>query len=137
MTIIKEKQIRTEKSYWINFDCKDDESCGFIFPANKDETPDFTCMGEEAKMNYRACEASTDKFIKWFEEREETIIEPAIGLCCCGAEVELDADFSYHGAVRCEKCGQWYNLFGQKLVDPEYWEMDDDDYYDSDDDYWD
>jgi hypothetical protein len=32
--------------------------------------------------------------------------------------------------MRCEKCGQWYNLFGQALVDPEYWE--DDDYYGED-----
>jgi hypothetical protein len=26
------------------------------------------------------------------------------------------------GACQCENCGQWYNIFGQELIDPEYWE---------------
>ena len=56
-----------------------------------------------------------------FEEEEFTITEPAVGRCSCGAEVILDTD-DYMGAVECEECGQWYNLFGQALVDPEYWE---------------
>ena len=137
MEIIKERSVRVEKEYYINFDCKDDTSCGFIFPANPDESPALDKMPEEAKMNYFACEASTNKFNRWFEERDVKVVEPAIGRCACGSEVDLDADFSYHGAVRCEKCGQWYNIFGQKLVDPEYWEEDDDDYYYPDDDYWD
>lgn len=137
LEIIKERQVRKEKSYWINFDCKDDESCGFIFPANSDESPALDKMCEEAQMNYFACEASTTKFNRGFEEREHTIVEPAVGKCHCGCEVELDADYSWHGAVRCEKCGQWYNIFGQKLIDPEYWEEDDGDYYDPLDDYWD
>ena len=137
MEIIKERTVRKEKSYWINFDCKDAESCGFIFPANSDETPVLEQMCEEAQKNYWECEANTTKFNRWFEEREDTIVEPAVGKCHCGCEVELDAGYSWHGAVRCEKCGQWYNLFGQKLIDPEYWELDDDDYYDPLDDYWD
>ena len=137
MEIIKERNVRIEKSYWINFDSKADSSWGFIFPANSDGSPVLEQMSDEAKKNYYECEASTNTYNRWFEEREHTIIEPAVGKCVCGCEVELDADFAYHGAVQCEKCGQWYNLFGQKLIDPEYWEMDDDDYYDPLDDYWD
>ena len=57
--------------------------------------------------------------------------------CNCGTEVLLDPSYSYYGGVRCEKCGQWFNLFGQELVDPTYWGLDDDDYYDPLDDYWD
>lgn len=129
--IIKERSVRVEKEYYINFDRNDDPTCGFIFPANYDETPALDKMPEEAKRNYFECEANPDKFEKWFEEREVKVVEPAAGKCVCGCEVELDADFSYHGAVRCEKCGQWYNIFGQKLVDPEYWE-DDNYYYDED-----
>ena len=30
----------------------------------------------------------------------------------------------YYGACRCPKCGKWYNLFGQSLLSPDYWEMD-------------
>lgn len=124
LKIIKERTVRKEKSYWINFDSKADPSWGFVFPANSNETPVLEQMCDEAKKNYFECEASTDKYNRWFEEREHTIVEPAVGKCVCGGEVELDADFSYHGAVQCEKCGKWYNLFGQALVDPEYWEDD-------------
>ena len=131
MEIIKERTVRKEKSYWINFDSKVDKSWGFIFPANSDGTPVLEQMSDEAKQNYYECEMNVDKYDRWFEEREHTIVEPAVGKCSCGREVELDADFAYHGAVQCEKCGQWYNLFGQKLLNPEYWEEDDDD-----DDYY-
>jgi hypothetical protein len=48
-------------------------------------------------------------------------MNPAIGICSCGRDVVLECDHA--GAVRCE-CGKWYNLFGQELRDPEYWEDD-------------
>lgn len=28
------------------------------------------------------------------------------------------------GACQCPKCGKWYNIFGQALLDPEFWEDD-------------
>lgn len=124
LEIIKERTVRTKKSYWINFDCKDDHSCGFIFPANSDGIPALDKMPEEAKINYYACEASVDKFDRWFEEREYQVADYAVGKCKCGAEVEL-FDGAWMGAVQCEKCGKWYNIYGQELVDPEYWEDDD------------
>ena len=123
LEIIKERQVRYEKEYYINFDCKDDHSCGFIFPANSDETPALDKMTEEAKMNYYACEASTNKFDRWFEEREIRVVDYAVGKCKCGHEVEL-VDEAWMGAVQCEKCGKWYNIYGQELVDPKYWEED-------------
>ncbi len=36
--------------------------------------------------------------------------------CHCGRRVELEGR-----DVECEKCGQWYNAFGQKLKDPSKW----------------
>ena len=125
LEIIKERKVRYEKEYYINFDCKDDHSCGFIFPANSDETPALDKMTEEAKMNYYACEASTNKFDRWFEEREVRVVDYAVGKCKCGHEVEL-VDEAWMGAVQCEKCGKWYNIYGQELVDPKYWEEDGD-----------
>lgn len=136
MEIIKERTIKKEKEYYINFDCKEDTLCGYIFPANSDETPAFDKMGEEATRNFYECALNFDLYNRWFEEREITVVEPAVGKCVCGSEVRLDADYAYHGAVQCEKCGQWYNLFGQKLIDPEYWEMDDGDCYDPLDSEW-
>ena len=134
--IIKERKVRVEKEYWINFDCKDDPSCGFIFPANSDESPALDRMPDEARYNYFQCEMNFDKYDRWFEERNVTVVEPAIGRCACGAEVELES-YSREGALKCDNCGRWYNTFGQNLVDPIYWTEDDEDYYDPADDYWD
>ena len=124
LEIIKERKVRYEKEYYINFDCKDDHSCGFIFPAYfNDETPAFDKMTEEAKKNYYACLADKDTYDRWFEEREVRVVDYAVGKCKCGHEVEL-VDEAWMGAVQCEKCGKWYNIYGQELVDPKYWEED-------------
>ena len=53
---------------------------------------------------------------------ENRFREPVKGLCSCGQWVELVDE--YYGACQCPKCGKWYNLFGQELVSPEYWEQD-------------
>ena len=123
LEIIKERTVRYEKEYYINFDYKDDHSCGFIFPANSDGTPALDKMTEEAKINYYACLADKDTYDRWFEEREVRVVDYAVGKCKCGHEVEL-ADEAWMGAVQCEKCGKWYNIYGQELVDPKYWEED-------------
>jgi hypothetical protein len=86
-------------------------------------------MCEEAQTNYFACLADKATYDRWFEEREVRVVDYAVGRCRCGAEVEL-VDGAWMGAVQCEKCGKWYNIYGQELVDPKYWEDDDDNYYD-------
>lgn len=123
--IIKERTPRTFIKHYIEFFYKDDPHAGFCFPANKDGTIALDQMPPEAIANYNSC--LTDDRLEGpeFTTNTHTYIEPAVGLCSCGEEVVLDAD--YGGAVRCE-CGRWYNLFGQELRDPEYWERDDDDY---------
>lgn len=129
LEIIKERKVRIEKEYYINFDCRDDDSCGFIFPANPDETPALDKMPAEARRNYCECEMNVDLYNRWFEEREVKVVDYAVGKCRCGAEVELTDD-AWMGAVQCEKCGKWYNIYGQELRDPKYWE--DDDYSEED-----
>lgn len=131
MKIIKERSVHKEREYYLEYRWKDDPDAGFSFPANPDETPVLENMSDDMKKNYEFCLNSPDKLDYFFNDYEITYVEPAVGLCHCGTAVALDADFAYHSAVQCEKCGQWYNLFGQKLVDPEYWEEDDDD-----DDYY-
>jgi hypothetical protein len=119
--IIKERTPSTITEYYIEFYYKDDPDSGFCFPANRDGTPAFDKMPPEAIENYNLC--LKDERLTEPELRKETLsyIEPAVGRCICGAEVVLDSD--YAGAVRCE-CGRWYNLFGQSLRDPKYWEED-------------
>ena len=61
-----------------------------------------------------------------FIKDEHTYMNPAVGLCSCSKEVILvgeHAEGIYGGTVQCE-CGRWYNLFGQELRDPKYWEDD-------------
>ena len=52
---------------------------------------------------------------KW--ERHYT--ENALYRCDCGEEFELFDE--YLGSCQCPKCGQWVNLFGQNLSNPETW----------------
>ena len=46
--------------------------------------------------------------------------ENATGTCECGKEIELYDE--YQGACECPYCGAWHNLFGEKLLQPRYWE---------------
>ena len=121
MKIIKERTPITITEYHIEFFYKDDPDAGFCFPANKDGTPAFDKMCSDAVANYNNCFTDDRLIGPEFTTNTYTYTEPAIGECACGAEVILDSD--YAGAVRCE-CGRWYNLFGQELRDPKYWEED-------------
>ena len=121
LKIIKEREPVTIKEYFIEFKYKDDPNAGFCFPANKDETPALDKMCSEAVANYNSCLTDDRLDGPEFTKNEFTYFEPAVGKCICGSLVTLDAD--YMGAVRCE-CGRWYNLFGQSLRDPKYWEED-------------
>lgn len=85
---------------------------------------------EEAKQNLAWCMAHPEKFETYAKvvTNRRSVREPAHGTCSCGREVELYDQ--YYGACSCE-CGRWYNLFGQELVAPQYWETDP-----SEEEYW-
>lgn len=121
LKIIRERMPRTAIKFYIEFFYKDDHGAGFCFPANRDGTPAYDKMCPEAKANYESCLTDDRLTEPEFTTNTHTYIEPAVGKCICGREVILDTDYS--GAVRCE-CGRWYNLFGQELRDPKYWEED-------------
>ena len=129
LKIIKERKPETIIDRYIEFKYKDDPNAGFVFPAKADGEPDFNKMCPEAVANYRSCLMDGRLTEPEFIVDKRQYINPAVGKCSCGAEVILDSD--YAGAVRCE-CGKWYNIYGQELRDPKYWEEDDSDY----DDYW-
>lgn len=124
LKIIKERTPETIVDRYIEFTYKDDPNAGFVFPALPNGDPDFKNMPKEAILNYNNClnDDRLDGPELRVEKRE--YMNPAVGKCSCGREVILDADYS--GAVQCE-CGSWYNLFGQELRDPRYWEEDDED----------
>lgn len=124
LKIIKERTPETIIDRYIEYTYKDDPNAGFVFPALPNGDPDFEHMPKEAILNYNNClnDDRLDGPELRVEKRE--YMNPAVGKCSCGREVILDAD--YMGAVQCE-CGRWYNLFGQELRDPKYWEEDYDD----------
>lgn len=121
LKIIKERAHEVLKDYYIEFLYKDDPSAGFMFPALPFGEPDFAVMSEEAMANYKKCLTDDRLTGPEFIKGERTYWAPAVGKCSCGKEVVLECD--YAGAVMCE-CGRWYNLFGQELRDPKYWEED-------------
>lgn len=98
---------------------------GFSFDCDKDgnlleDLPDC------AKENYQKCVEGKGDFAKYkyrgVIERKHTYSEPAVLKCDCGCEMELTG--SYMGADECPKCGQWYNMFGQRLNPPSMWQED-------------
>lgn len=122
LKIIKERTPETIIDRYIEFKYKDDPNAGFVFPALPNGEPDFKNMPEEAILNYNSCLNDDRLDGPELRVQKRQYMNPAVGKCICGAEVVLDAD--YAGAVQCE-CGRWYNLFGQSLRDPKYWDEDD------------
>ena len=117
--IIKERSRVIASDYCIEFRYKDDPEAGYSFPANKDRTIALDKMTPEAIANYNMCLTDSRFTEAEFITDTRTYTEPAIGKCSCGAEVYLESQ--YLGAVQCE-CGKWYNVFGQELREPKYWE---------------
>jgi hypothetical protein len=125
LKIIRERIPERIKEYRIEFMYKDDPEAGFSFPATQYGDPDWSKMGSEMLANYEACLSDKRLTEGEFKTLEWTYMNPALGQCSRGRAVTLECDHA--GAVMCE-CGKWYNLFGQELRDPQYWEEDDEDY---------
>ena len=98
---------------------------GYGFDCDKDGN--LLNMTDCAMENYKRCMEHPESWEVWNKKIKNTwsYTEPAHGTCICGREVELWDQ--YRGACQCE-CGRWYNLFGQELLDPMYWEPDDDEW---------
>lgn len=119
--IIKQREPETIIDRYLEFFYKDDPDAGFVFPALPNGEPDLANMPKEAILNYNNCMNDDRLDGPEFRVEKREYMSPAIGKCICGREVVLDGD--YNGAVMCD-CGKWYNLFGQELLPPEYWEDD-------------
>lgn len=104
-----------------------DTSGGFEFPCDENGKV-LDNLNSAAKENYEWCMKNPQKFKGGFNEVKKYVTryrELDTGVCdCCGETFELYNE--YMGACECPKCGQWYNLFGQKLNPPETWSDGDD-----------
>ena len=125
LKIIRERSTHTEVEYYIEF--TDEEGAGFSFPCDSNGNIQFNDdipeLGRAQRVNYDYAMSHKERFTRQYAElvtRKYTVTDNAVGRCVCGEEVELYDQ--YQGACSCPKCGQWYNLFGQELVEPKYWE---------------
>ena len=107
----------TMTEYRIEF--TDEYGNGYSFYA--DDNGNVIIENEAQRENYEDALAHPEKFTHYnkFTKRIYHYTEPAHGICKCGQDIALQDE--YMGACQCEKCGQWYNLFGQEVLDPEYW----------------
>ena len=117
LKIISERTPMKHITYHIEF--TDEYGNGFCF--NADDNGNIIIENEVQRENYELALAHPEKFVHYNEltKRVQHYTEPAHGICKCGQEIALQDE--YMGACQCEKCGQWYNLFGQEVLDPEYW----------------
>lgn len=120
LTNIKERERKTDTWYELVFD--DGRNNGFSFPCDEAGTPAKGLM-QAAIDNLEYAKAHPEKFVRYNKvvKCKNTYIEPAHGTCSCGREVYLIDE--YYGACSCD-CGKWYNLYGQELTPPEFWEND-------------
>ena len=119
--IIKEREPKESTSYSLEFDYRDDSGGGFTFPCDAFGNPRMDEMPDAAQINYKHCIEDTERFYKPYVKKHiHRWVEPAVGRCLCGEEVVLESH--YMGACQCPKCGRWYNIYGQSLIPPEYWE---------------
>lgn len=109
----------TVTSYEVVFD--DGVFNGYGFPCDENGKI-FDDASDAAKENYKWCLEHPEKFVRFNEilKHKRRTYDEAHGTCRCGNEVELYDQ--YQGACECDKCGKWYNLFGQELLPPEEWE---------------
>ena len=119
-------EYKDDVGYQLTFD--DGHNNGFGFPCDANGNVNLTNMNDMAFENFKFCMAHPEKFKRFGEvvKYRSAYREPNHGTCHCGQVVELVNE--YMGACQCPKCGQWYNLFGQELLPPEDWDMNDEDY---------
>ena len=109
----------TITEYYIAFD--DGKFNGSIFPCDEKGNL-LSNICKEAIANYKTCLQHPERYLRFnkvIKMKWQAKIN-AQGTCHCGNKVELYS--MYLGGCQCDKCGQWYNLFGQELLPPEQWE---------------
>lgn len=116
--IISERERKKMVEYRREFQLIGDyEGNGASFPC---DTNGNLCMDDEFVdcwyKNYEYCLVHPERYEdRGVVKREWWYTEPAHARCNCGEEVILRGD------TMCDKCGQWYNGFGQVLKDPSHW----------------
>ena len=103
-----------------------DRSGGLSFPCDKDGNI-LPLEYDQAKKNYEYAMNHPEHYPyawKVVKKHVRRYRNPASGICNCGERIDLRNE--YLGACECPNCGQWWNMFGQELNNPETWRDGDD-----------
>lgn len=121
--IISQRHLVTIREKVIEFDHITGDG-GYVFSADDNYNVRFDSEhAESQKESYQMCLRNPDYSGPHMRIQTRTYMKNAIAVCECGKEIELWDQ--YLAASQCPYCGLWHNLFGQTLLDPEYWEMED------------
>lgn len=119
MKKIKRRTHHTSTEHRRSFEYRGEPGCGFSFECDATGKVDIAALNPCARKNFlECCEGFTNgQPIEdcGVETHEHSWVEPAVGLCDCGAEVILDGF-----TCPCE-CGADYNSAGQRLAPRTQW----------------
>lgn len=117
MKIISPRTPIHQVEYHLSFAWNDNLNCGLSFPCDKDGKLIEDKLTELSRENYKKClSGEFNVTAKGIETYEWTYVEPAIGECVCGDEVQLEGFTN-----TCDKCERDYNFSGQLLASREQW----------------
>ena len=142
LKIISERYKESHTTYRLQFDLIGErKGNGYSFPLlSKDasiiplkesetETNKYEPCSEEECIwwkNYLSVKDDREHFKEPYVDKKTWYwTEPAHAICNCSTEIILEDEFL--GTCQCPVCGQWYNMFGQEVLDPEEYKEDLDD----------
>ena len=100
-----------------------DRTGGLAFPCDEKGNVNRNDLMEPAIKNLDYALAHPEHYPYAWNKVEKNVRHyrnPASGICNCGERIDLRNE--YLGACECPYCGQWWNLFGQELNNPETWD---------------
>ena len=100
---------------------------GCAFPCDENGNVDRDSLCEPAIRNLDHALAHPEKYPYAWNKVEKNVRRfrnPASGICNCGERIDLYNE--YLGGCECPCCGQWWNIWGQELNNPETWSQGDD-----------
>ena len=117
LKMLSARNVKTISRRVLEFDSKETPGWGYRFDLDDNDNPIFN--SDAARKNYEFAHNNPD-FAEYKATYDTKHVEPAKGQCSCGEVVALVDQ--YYGAFSCPKCGKWYNMFGQELLHPKYWD---------------
>ena len=118
MKILKRREHHDEVEYRLFFSYKDMPSAGFSFDCDENGFVEVEKLAPGVRESYEKCLTGRrqvhdpPKIVR----HHHRWVEPAVGECVCGAEVEL-----YGFTNTCDRCHRDYNMSGQMLCPRELW----------------